>query len=570
MRCLSSIFSFDALRLPCRAPKAALLALAILIALEATARVAIRAGKIERDPSLNTLIEEHRRDIQTNAYDVWMFGNSMLEWGIDPIEFHRLTGKRAAILTHGNATPRASVALLRHYLESTSRRPKSVMLFFAEDDTNRNGYRADESQRYLDYVSNKEKPKFYERIGIFIARENLCAALLKPVGGLPELPVWRKRSRTGDEQYDPSGAGATPGTDEIAVSAYAQKLLKNFKLDHGVIADFQKTAKRFKIKNIAVVIVPTTDVNAKRHDKLSPSLTCAQIRTRIADICAQRNIPFMNPGEPSTHYQNFRDAYHLNNTGRQRYTSVVAAWYLSRSSDPARRQFLTTSAAVTAVCALGATRPSTRDATTFLPLAGSKDAARGLEGCGSYQGLARISASSLSRSGGSSATFCIEFPVMIVHPPAPHPHAETRREHPRGITLTAPAADHLSLDGITVLAVDDERDARNLIKRVLEDCGARVILAASAEEALMLVSSQRPDMILSDIGMPGEDGYEFIRKVRQLSTEDGGRTPAAGLTAFARAEDRTRALRAGYQTHVAKPVEPTELTAVVASLATRR
>jgi CheY-like chemotaxis protein len=82
--------------------------------------------------------------------------------------------------------------------------------------------------------------------------------------------------------------------------------------------------------------------------------------------------------------------------------------------------------------------------------------------------------------------------------------------------------------------------------------------------------SERPDMIISDIGMPGEDGYEFIRKVRALSADKGGRTPAAALTAFARAEDRTRALGAGYQTHAAKPIEPAELTAVVASLATRR
>src|SRR5690606_17181305 len=123
--------------------------------------------------------------------------------------------------------------------------------------------------------------------------------------------------------------------------------------------------------------------------------------------------------------------------------------------------------------------------------------------------------------------------------------------------------------GITVLAVDDEPDARNLIRRVLENCGARVVLATTAAEGLQRVMSERPDMIVSDIGMPGEDGYEFIRKLRQLKAEEGGRTPAAALTAFARAEDRTRALRAGFQTHVAKPVEPTELTAVVASLANR-
>jgi CheY-like chemotaxis protein len=105
---------------------------------------------------------------------------------------------------------------------------------------------------------------------------------------------------------------------------------------------------------------------------------------------------------------------------------------------------------------------------------------------------------------------------------------------------------------------------------VLEDCGARVCVAASAQEGLEIVKRELPDMILSDIGMPGEDGYELMRKVRALPPEQGGRTPAAALTAFARTEDRMRALRAGFQTHIVKPVDPAELAAVVASLATRR
>jgi signal transduction histidine kinase/ActR/RegA family two-component response regulator len=173
----------------------------------------------------------------------------------------------------------------------------------------------------------------------------------------------------------------------------------------------------------------------------------------------------------------------------------------------------------------------------------------------------RIRAKSAGK--GQGATFCIDLPLMVVHTS----HNESRREHPRGFTTGPAAVDHPSLQGITVLAVDDEADARDLLKRVLEECGARVILAASAQQGLNLLKTEHPDMIVSDIGMPGEDGYEFIRKVRSLAPEDGGRIPAAALTAFARAEDRTRALRAGYQTHVAKPVEPTELTAVVASLA---
>jgi CheY-like chemotaxis protein len=170
-----------------------------------------------------------------------------------------------------------------------------------------------------------------------------------------------------------------------------------------------------------------------------------------------------------------------------------------------------------------------------------------------------------SAGEGQGATFIIELPVMVAHSAA----ASASREHSPDPSRKNTSADHPSLVGICVLAVDDDRDARDLVKRIVEACGAKVIVAASAQEALELVINQRPDVIVSDIGMPGEDGYEFIRKVRALPPEQGGRTPAAALTAFARAQDRTRALRAGYQTHAAKPVEPTELTAVIASLAIR-
>jgi len=168
-----------------------------------------------------------------------------------------------------------------------------------------------------------------------------------------------------------------------------------------------------------------------------------------------------------------------------------------------------------------------------------------------------------SAGEGQGSTFIIDLPIMVIHP------QDASGRNPAGADDSV-AIDQPCLEGIKVLAVDDEPDARTLIKRVLEDCGAQVILAGSANEGLDLLAREKPDMILSDIGMPGQDGYEFIRKVRAMAPDRGGRTPAAALTAFARAEDRTRALRAGYQTHVAKPVEPTELTAVVASLAMRR
>jgi CheY-like chemotaxis protein len=119
----------------------------------------------------------------------------------------------------------------------------------------------------------------------------------------------------------------------------------------------------------------------------------------------------------------------------------------------------------------------------------------------------------------------------------------------------------------TVLVVDDEPDSRDLISRVLRERRARVWSAESAAEGLRLFHEHRPGVILSDIGMPVQDGYDFMKTIRLLGPEQGGRTPAAALTALARSEDRTKALMAGFQLHVSKPIEPSELVAVVVSLA---
>jgi len=132
------------------------------------------------------------------------------------------------------------------------------------------------------------------------------------------------------------------------------------------------------------------------------------------------------------------------------------------------------------------------------------------------------------------------------------------------------ASVNVSLDSVKVLVVDDEQDSRELIRRVLVETGADVMGAGSVREALDLLPTFRPDVILSDIGMPEQDGYELIRRVRNRPVNDGGAIPAAALTALARSEDRTRALLAGFQVHVPKPIEPSELIAVVQSLAALR
>lgn len=122
---------------------------------------------------------------------------------------------------------------------------------------------------------------------------------------------------------------------------------------------------------------------------------------------------------------------------------------------------------------------------------------------------------------------------------------------------------------VTVLLVDDEADARDVVRRILEQNGVEVFTAGTADEAFELLQVKRPTVLLSDIGMQGQDGYELIRRIRKLPPERGCLTPAVALTAFARSEDRMRALAAGFQLHLSKPVDPSELIVVLNSLTQR-
>jgi PAS domain S-box-containing protein len=138
------------------------------------------------------------------------------------------------------------------------------------------------------------------------------------------------------------------------------------------------------------------------------------------------------------------------------------------------------------------------------------------------------------------------------------------------LALAAPAeasTRDVSLAGISVLLVEDESDAAEFVKRLLEKHGAQVTTAASAPEALELLATGRPDILISDIGLPEMDGYQLIERIRQKGAGKREAIPAVALTAFARSEDRTRTMRAGYQAHLAKPIESTELVATVASFA---
>ncbi len=170
-----------------------------------------------------------------------------------------------------------------------------------------------------------------------------------------------------------------------------------------------------------------------------------------------------------------------------------------------------------------------------------------------------------SAGEGRGAVFTVQLPLRAV----PRDTKDGERAHPMEPASSAADFKRSNLSGIKVLVVDDQADARDLIRRALAECDAAVLTASTADETLRVVEEQRPDVLVSDIGMPDVDGYDLLRRVRMLGHARGGRLPAIALTAFARSEDRTRALRAGFLAHVSKPVEPSELVATVASVVGR-
>jgi len=170
-----------------------------------------------------------------------------------------------------------------------------------------------------------------------------------------------------------------------------------------------------------------------------------------------------------------------------------------------------------------------------------------------------------SQGPGQGSTFRVRLPLSAVatsSPPDEHASAA-------GMLAKMPEAP-TRLDGLRILVVDDERDTTDGVEAFLGSLGAEVRVATSTLEALAQIDGWVPDVLVSDIGMPEHDGYELITRLRARPAEQGGQVPAVALTAFARVQDRVRILAAGFQMHVTKPVDPSELAAVVASISRRR
>ena len=160
----------------------------------------------------------------------------------------------------------------------------------------------------------------------------------------------------------------------------------------------------------------------------------------------------------------------------------------------------------------------------------------------------------------------MSFPLLALHVPPD----ERERQNSLSKLRDVPPLPTISLKSITVLVVDDEPDARHLLKRLLESAGAAVHLARSAEDGMAQLLAKPVDVLICDIGMPDEDGYSLMRRIRALDDSQKSEVAAVALTAYARLVDRTAAIRAGFQNHLPKPVEPAELLAVVHSLGNPR
>jgi PAS domain S-box-containing protein len=171
-----------------------------------------------------------------------------------------------------------------------------------------------------------------------------------------------------------------------------------------------------------------------------------------------------------------------------------------------------------------------------------------------------------SSGTGKGASFIVSLPMTVLHPL----QEPWERGHPQSKPRDLPSVPAISLNNVSVLVIDDELDARNLLKLLLESAGAMVYLAPSAEQGMEHLLTKSVDVLICDIGMPDVDGYSLMRRIRALGNGQKSEVAAVALTAYARLEDRTEAMSAGFQNHLPKPVEPAELLAVVHSLANPR
>jgi hypothetical protein len=310
----SSIFSFSTLQ-PGRffktVPKTLLVVLVILVAAEVAARWAVRADKLELDTTGRSVFEGYLAELKTRPSEVFLVGNSTLAEGVDRPLLEQLTGKKVAKMPIGSATVRAMTACLERYIAESPAKPQSVYVLVSPDDLNKNGYRATVSEQTIEVARGGwRKPQ--EHLYLYTTRGNILGAVEsafdKARGHKPPKPSTRPVVFDG----------------KISDVEFNQNLAKKYEMDLASFDELAALAKAKGIGDVTVIIMPVTDVYQTFHDQQAPSPPYPQIRKSIADACAKNGLKVLDLGEPLKDYTLFKDPYHLNATGREWFTKMLA------------------------------------------------------------------------------------------------------------------------------------------------------------------------------------------------------------------------------------------------------
>ncbi len=323
----SSIFSFDTLRGPWRLPVGALFALGLLLLAEGAAQWLVHQKLLQVDVSLRQHVTRQLARLRAGRPGIWLLGNSTLAYGIDEARLTELGGLTVAKLTHGSATLRGSAAMLDFYLNRCSAAPAAVVVLLTKDDLNAGGNRAAISREYIRIAATGALPAEESLLALRAARQDIK---MQVISLRQHLAHWMGGWRHPETGGAPSPtAAAFSGQPIPRDDPWFNSLAQDYALDTEAFSVLADTCRRHHVRQIAVVLLPVTDVLVNFHNTCCPHIPYRQIRSTVGDLCRAQAIEFLDWGEPSRDYQQFRDPYHLNEDGRRQLTERLARWTAS-------------------------------------------------------------------------------------------------------------------------------------------------------------------------------------------------------------------------------------------------
>ena len=318
----SSIFSFETLERPRSAPKGALFAVSLLLLFEFATRLLVANEMLVQVLPLADWVASKRDTILREHPDVWLLGNSTLDYGVDTDILEKASGFTVVKLSHGSATVRGSVAMLEYYLSRVDRIPKAVVLLATKDDLNRNGSRADASDRYLEYdtlLGNIQRINLGRISMIRRTHGSLRERFIELLDAGYEYFRQGGVSRGPRRTSSPTFHGRTIDRDHPVLEAAS----RDFGPDFGAIGAFAALCDRFGIRSRLVVMVPVTDRYVQYHDS-NHAMTHDSVLAGVADACREHGVGFVDDSRASNEYGSFRDPYHMNQRGNEEFSRTLA------------------------------------------------------------------------------------------------------------------------------------------------------------------------------------------------------------------------------------------------------